>query len=89
LPTSGRTTPVTPSGNTCAETPLWPSVISRTWAVPDVTLVVFPISPPAAITGWSMRSPSLDPLSIVRLEYQTVDERAITRAVTGAVDCGK
>ncbi len=33
--------------------------------------------------------PSLEPLSILMLEYQTVGERAITRAVTGFVPCGK
>ena len=43
----------------------------------------------AAITGWSSSTPSLDPLSILMLEYQTFGERAITRAVTGSVPCGK
>ena len=54
-----------------------------------MTLVSLPIRPPAAITGWLARRPSLEPLSIFSVEYQTVDDLAITRAVTGAVDCGK
>ena len=51
--------------------------------MPPVTLVTLPTSPPAAITGWLTRTPSSEPLSILTLEYQTVGERAITRAVTG------
>ena len=47
-------------------------------------LVTLPTRPPAAITGWSTRTPSLEPLSIFTLEYQTVGERAITRAARAA-----
>ena len=36
------------------------------------------------MTGWFTRRPWSEPLSIVIVEYQTVGERAITRAVTGA-----
>jgi hypothetical protein len=35
-----------------------------------------------------MRTPSLDPWSIVTVEYQTVGERPITLAVTGSVPSG-
>ena len=78
--------------------PIEASVISVTSAVPPVTFVTLPTRPPvcpcsgslpAAITGWFTRMPSLDPLSILMLEYQTVVERAITRAVTGSVALGK
>src|SRR5215207_4522183 len=98
FPTAGRTTPVAPDGITCAPTPIEASVISVTPAVPPVTFVTLPTSPPtsswsgslpAAITGWFTRTPSLEPLSILMPEYQTVGERAITRAVTGRVPCGK
>ena len=72
--------------------------MSVTCAVPPVTLVTLPARPPtsppsgslpAAITGWSTFTPSLEPLSIVMLEYQTFGERAITRAATGSVPRGK
>ena len=56
--------------------------------VPPVTFVTRPARPPAAITGWFTRTPSPEPLSIFTLEYQTVGERAITRADTGLVPCG-
>ena len=64
-------------------------MIRRTSAVPPVTVVTLPIRPPAAITGWFSRTPSSEPLSILTVEYQTVADFAITRAFTGAVDCGK
>ena len=89
MPTCGRTTPVTPWGKTWADTPLSPSVISRTSEVPPVALMTLPASPPAAMTGWFTRTPSLVPLSILTLEYHTVGDFAITRAVTGSVDVGK
>ena len=38
--------------------------------------------------GWGF-TPSLEPLSIFTVEYQTVGERAITRAATGLVASGK
>ena len=97
-PTSGRTTPAAPAGITWAPTPIDASVISVTSAVPPVTFETLPARPPsvglesseaAAITGWSSSTPSLEPLSILMLEYQTFGERAITRAVTGSVPCGK
>ena len=67
-----------------------PSVISATSAVPPVTLVILPARPPSVgLTGRDhglVEADSvLDPLSILMLEYQTVGERAITRAVTGSV----
>ena len=64
-------------------------MISVTWALPPDTRVTLPASPPAAITGWSTRTPSPRPLSILIVEYQTVGERAITRAATGLVPSGK
>ena len=57
--------------------------------MPPVTWGTRPARPPAAITGWSLRTPSSDPLSIFTLEYQTVGDLAITRAVTGWVAAGK
>src|SRR5215204_2802704 len=98
LPTAGRTTPVAPDGITWAATPIEASVIRVTSAVPLLTLVTLPARPPtspasgslaAASTGWSSFTPSLEPLSILMLEYQTVGERAITRAPTGSVPRGK
>src|SRR5215207_9663595 len=98
LPTAGRTTPVAPDGITWAATPIEASVIRVTSAVPLLTLVTLPARPPtspasgslpAASTGWSSFTPSLEPLSILMLEYQTVGERAITRAATGSVPRGK
>ena len=76
------------SAVTRAVTALSASVISVTWAVFGVVWVIFPASPCAATTGSSTRTPSLDPLSIVTVEYQTVGERPITRAVTGSVPSG-
>ena len=72
-------------------------MISVTSAVPPVTLVTLPARPPtspssgslpAAITGWSTLMPSLEPLSILMLEYQTFGERAITRAATARCRAG-
>ena len=40
------------------------------------------------ITGSSTSIPELEPLSIVTVEYQTVGERPITRAVTGSRPSG-
>ena len=40
------------------------------------------------MTGWFTRTPSPEPLSIFTLEYQTVGERAITRAATRLVPDG-
>ena len=39
-------------------------------------------------TGWSGWIPSDEPLSIEIVEYQSVGDRAITRAATGLVPCG-
>src|SRR6266576_4706375 len=82
LPTSGRTIPLDPSGITSAETLLDWSVISVTSDWPPTTDVTLPASPPAATTGSSMCTPSELPALMITLEYQTVGEREITRAVT-------
>ena len=58
-------------------------MISVTSAVPGVTSVTRPTSPSPLTTGSLIRTPALEPLSIVTVEYQTVGERPITRAVTG------
>ncbi len=83
MPTSGLTMPLAPLGMTWADTALVPSVISDTSAVPPVTRLTLPARPPAAITGWFFLMPSSEPASIFTDEYQTVGERAITRAATG------
>jgi hypothetical protein len=70
---------------TWAETELRSSAISVIVAVPPVTEVTFPASPSPVITGWSTAMPSPEPLLIWTLDHHTVGERAITRAVTGAV----
>ena len=62
--------------------------MSVIWAVPDATPVTFPTRPSPVTTGWSTWSPSVRPLSICTVEYQSVGDRAITRAVTGLVPCG-
>ncbi len=64
------------------------SVISVTWAVPLVVAVMRPARPSGAITASSTRMPALVPLSIVTVEYQTVGERPITRAVTASCPGG-
>src|SRR3954465_2893409 len=81
--------PFAPCGMTWAETALEASVMRVTSAVPPVTRVILPARPPEAITGWSIFTPSLLPLSTFTLEYQTVGERAITRAATGFVARGE
>ncbi len=53
-----------------------------------VVWAILPARPCAATTGSSIRKPSLDPWSIVTVEYQTVGERPITLAVTGSVPSG-
>ena len=58
-------------------------MISVTSAVPWVTSVTRPTSPSPVTTGSFIFTPSPEPLSIVTVEYQTVGERPITRAVTG------
>ena len=83
LPTSGSATPSGPFGSTLAETALRWSVISVTSAVPWVTSVTRPTSPSPLTTGSLICTPAPEPLSIVTVEYQTVGERPITRAVTG------
>jgi hypothetical protein len=59
-------------------------VIRVTWAVPLVVAVTRPARPSGATTGSSTRTPALEPLSMVTVEYQTTGERPITRAVTGS-----
>ena len=61
-------------------------MISVTCAVPPVAEVIRPdqAASPLPITGSSTSTPSLVPLSIVTVEYQTVGERAITRPATGS-----
>src|SRR3954447_11804184 len=82
-PTSGFATPSGPFGSTLAETALRPSVIRVTSAVPFVTSVTRPASPSPVTTGSLIFPPELEPLSMVAVEYQTLGERAITRAVRG------
>ena len=82
-PTSGSATPSGPSGSTRAETALRSSVIRVTTAVPWVTSVIRPASPSPVTTGSFTFTPALEPLSMVTVEYQTVGERPMTRAVTG------
>ena len=78
----GLTRPLAPSGTTCADTPLVWSVISVTCAASAETAETLPTRPSPVTTGWSTRTPWSEPLSIVIVEYQTVGERAITRAAT-------
>ena len=80
-PTFGRTMPSAPSGSSWAETLLEESVRSVTVAVPPLTADTWPTRPSPFITGWSTRMPSPLPLSIVTVEYQTVGDFTITRAV--------
>ena len=84
LPTFGRTIPVAPEGMTCAATPMEASVISadlrsaardaRDLARQAAGLAAFRIAP-RGDHRWSTFTPSLEPLSIVMLEYQTLGER--------------
>ena len=53
-----------------------------TRAVPPVTADTLPARPPAAITGSLTSMPEPLPWLMTTLEYQTVGERSITRAVT-------
>src|SRR5437764_6659265 len=83
LPTAGLTIPLTPVSATLADTPdVW-SVIRVTCATVAVTEVTLPTSPSPSTTGWSTCTPELEPRSTLRVWYQTVGERPITRAVTG------
>ena len=45
--------------------------------------MTLPIRPSPLTTGWSTRTPSDEPLSMLIVAYQTVGEWPITRAVTG------
>ena len=83
FPTSGSATPSGPFGSTLAEAALRLSVIRVTWAVPWVTSVTRPTRPSPLTTGSLVATPSPEPESMVTVEYQTVGERPITRAVTG------
>ena len=67
-----------------AETPNSWSVSSITIALPSETDLTLPTSPSPLITGWSGRTPSLEPLLISTVEYQVLGERAKTRAITGS-----
>src|SRR3954452_23973365 len=81
-PTFGITIPSAPSGSICAATELAESVSMVTVAVPQDAADTWPTRPSPLITGWSTRMPSLLPLSIVTVEYQTVGDFTITRAVS-------
>ena len=59
-------------------------MISVTRAAPPDTSDTRPTRPAPLTTGWFVRTPALEPLSIVIAEYQTVGERPITRAPTGS-----
>ena len=88
MPTSGSTTPVAPLGVTRAVTALSASVISVTCAVFGVVWVILPARPSRRDHRVVDAEPSLEPLSIVTVEYQTVGERPITLAVTGSLPSG-
>ena len=74
--------PVAPDSLIRAETPESPSVMSRTCERPPATRRTRPTRPAPLTTGSPSRTPSLEPLLIVTVEYQTVGERPNTRAVT-------
>ena len=62
--------------------------MSATVALPPVVEMTLPTRPSAVTTGWSASMPSLLPRSIWIVEYQTVGDWLITRAVTGSVPSG-
>ena len=61
------------------------SVRSVTCAAPLKTAVTRPMSASSLRTGWPTRTPSLEPLSMRIVAYQTVGEVAMTRAGLRAV----
>ena len=63
-----------------ADTPNSGSVSSITTALPSDTSLTLPTRPAPLTTGWSTRTPSLEPLLIWKVWYQELGERAITRA---------
>ena len=83
LPTVAFTSPFAPSGTTCAETPLVWSVMSVTGAASGATSDTLPTRPSPLDDRLVHAHAVAEPLSIVIVEYQTVGERAITRAATG------
>ena len=66
-----------------AETTTSESGMSTTCASPEPTRRTRPTSPAPSTTGSPSRTPSLEPLLTVTVEYQIVGERLNTRAVTG------
>src|SRR3954463_11714518 len=82
-PAAGPTLPGSPLSSACAETPNSGSVSSITDALPSDTDLTLPTRPALLTTGWSTRTPSLEPLLIWNVLYQELGERAITRASTG------
>ena len=64
-------------------------MIRVTWEVPPVTEEILPASPSAAMTGSLRAMPSELPLLMPMVEYQTVGERVITRAVTSVAPAVK
>ena len=58
-----------------ADTPKSVSVSSITTALPSETVLTLPTSPLPLITGWLARTPSLEPLLILIVEYQDEFER--------------
>ena len=58
-----------------AETPKSASESSMTTALPSDTVLTLPTRPLSLITGWSARTPSLEPLLISIVEYQVEYER--------------
>ena len=71
-------------GSARAETPKSASESSITTALPSDTVLTLPTRPLSLITGWSARTPSLEPLLISIVEYHVEYERENTWAVTGA-----
>src|ERR1044072_9851383 len=83
---TGSTTPKTPVLPARAETPAvvslaLVSVNSVTCAAPLKTAVTRPTAASSFMTGWPTGTPSLEPLSSLIVEYQTVGEVAMTRPV--------
>ena len=83
FPASGSTTPSGPSGSTFADTALVWSVMSVTSEVPRVTALTRPTRPSPVTIGSFTCTPAPEPTSRVTVEYQTVGERPMMRAVTG------
>src|SRR4051812_37067584 len=82
-PPARATRPGSPLPRAWAETPNSGSVSSITTALPSDTDLTLPTRPASLTTGWSTRTPSLEPLLIWKVWYQELGERAITRAGTG------